>query len=234
MRRIVLGLLTLLALSASSFAAKDPADYAVKVIILEQHWTSHNLAHNEFRATGRGNVWEGDSVRAFDFQYDCHVGLKRTVRNQPYIAKWRKPQLRLMVLAPRIGSEDKYNECELETTVRDGVYMIGNTGLTEMPQTDFKQWRTQRDSARRSQQRSPSAPATKVAIASAPAGAEIEVDGEFVGDTPSSLELTHGTHTISIMKSGYKTWEKKITLAPGDIKLNADLLPENEHSERAQ
>jgi hypothetical protein len=222
MRRFAVAILALVAVSALSFAAKDPADYTVKVIILEQHWTSHNIPHNEFRATGRGNVWEGDLIRAFDFQYDCHVGLKRTARNQPYFGKWKKPQLRLMVLAQKIGSEAKYQECELETTVHDGVYMVGNTGLTEVPQADFKEWRKQREAARALV--GPAAGArSKVSVGSTPAGAEIEVDGEFVGDTPSTLELTPGAHSIALTKPGYKQWEKKITLAPGEIKLNADL-----------
>lgn len=41
-------------------------------------------------------------------------------------------------------------------------------------------------------------------ITSNPSGAEISVDGNFVGDTPSELAVAAGVHTITISKHGYK------------------------------
>jgi len=223
MNRLFFTIFVSLFIPASLFAAKDRAEYTVKVIVLEQQWTSHNLRVEEYKGTGRGNVWEGDTVRAFDFRYECGFGLKRTVRNQPYPGKWKKPGTRLAILSEKIGSEGKYQECELQTTLHDGVYMTGNGGLTEMAQADFKAWR-----ARRGSPRSEPAPASvaKLSVASTPEGADVEVDGEFVGNTPSVLQLDPGAHRVSMTKPGYKSWEKKITLAPGDIKLTADLQPE--------
>ena len=61
---------------------------------------------------------------------------------------------------------------------------------------------------------------------SAPDGAEIEIDGEFAGNTPFTLQLGPGEHKISVSKAGYKTWEKKLKLAAGEINLNAELQPE--------
>jgi hypothetical protein len=46
---------------------------------------------------------------------------------------------------------------------------------------------------------------SSVAIASTPAGADIEVDGKFVGDTPATVQLSSGDHAIKISKKGYKT-----------------------------
>lgn len=63
----------------------------------------------------------------------------------------------------------------------------------------------------------------KVSVASSPDGADIEIDGNFVGNTPSSIELVAGDHTISIKKSGYKPWERRLKITGGDIKLNAEL-----------
>jgi len=195
----------------------------VKVIVLEQQWTSHNLRMDEYKGTGRGNVWEGDTVRAFDFKYECGFGLKRTVRNQPYMGKWKKPATRLAILAEKIGSEGKYQECELQTTVHQGVYMMGNGGLTEMSQADFKIWRARRPTARPA----PSAASVaRLSVASAPDGADVEVDGEFFGNTPSIFQLDTGAHNICVKKSGFKTWEKKITVSPGEIKITAELQPE--------
>jgi hypothetical protein len=59
-----------------------------------------------------------------------------------------------------------------------------------------------------------------------PNGAEIEVDGEFMGNTPSVFELDPGEHNITVKKTGYKDWEKKVKLTAGEIKLNAELEAE--------
>lgn len=65
--------------------------------------------------------------------------------------------------------------------------------------------------------------ATKVEVGSEPSGADIEVDGSFAGNTPSILELAQGEHVISVKKSGYKAWERKVKLTGGSVKLNAQL-----------
>jgi hypothetical protein len=56
-----------------------------------------------------------------------------------------------------------------------------------------------------------------------PAGADIEVDGSFVGNTPSTIEVTPGDHTVSVSKSGYKSWERKLKASGGNVNLNAEL-----------
>jgi len=48
-----------------------------------------------------------------------------------------------------------------------------------------------------------------VAITSTPAGAEISVDQSFVGNTPSSLNLQPGEHSISVQKNGFQVWSAK-------------------------
>jgi hypothetical protein len=48
-----------------------------------------------------------------------------------------------------------------------------------------------------------------------------------MGTTPSVLQLNVGTHMITLSKTGYKPWERKMMLVTGEIKLNADLGPEN-------
>ncbi|MBZ5648220.1 MAG: PEGA domain-containing protein [Acidobacteriia bacterium] len=63
----------------------------------------------------------------------------------------------------------------------------------------------------------------KLFLASTPEGADIEIDGNFMGSTPSAIELASGDHLISIKKSGYKTWERKLKLTGGEIKVNAEL-----------
>ncbi len=63
-------------------------------------------------------------------------------------------------------------------------------------------------------------------FSSNPAGADIEVDGNFVGTTPSSITVTPGDHAITIRKSGYKTWERKMKTSSGNVKVVADLEQE--------
>lgn len=60
-------------------------------------------------------------------------------------------------------------------------------------------------------------------ITSNPAGGEISVDGNFVGDTPSELAVAAGVHTITILKHGYKPWERKLTVSSGKVTVAADL-----------
>ena len=54
-----------------------------------------------------------------------------------------------------------------------------------------------------------------VDIKSTPDGAEITVDDRFMGSTPSSLQLAVGDHKIKLGKSGFKTWERTMTVGAG-------------------
>lgn len=66
---------------------------------------------------------------------------------------------------------------------------------------------------------------TKVTISSNPASGEIELDGSFVGSTPSSIEVLPGEHTIKITKTGHKPWERKIRTTGGEVNVAAELEP---------
>jgi S1-C subfamily serine protease len=52
-------------------------------------------------------------------------------------------------------------------------------------------------------------------ITSEPSGAEIYVDGKYVGSTPSKLNLTPGEHVIRVVRPGYKDWERTVTIDGG-------------------
>jgi hypothetical protein len=49
-----------------------------------------------------------------------------------------------------------------------------------------------------------------VAIASDPAGAEVYVDGHFVGQTPATLRLASGAHRIELRASGKRDWSREL------------------------
>ncbi len=64
----------------------------------------------------------------------------------------------------------------------------------------------------------------KLSVISVPDGADIEVDGSFVGNTPSDVQVEEGDHTISVKKSGFKDWERKLKVSAGsNVRLNAEL-----------
>jgi hypothetical protein len=66
-------------------------------------------------------------------------------------------------------------------------------------------------------------PAT-VAVKSTPDGADITLDGKYVGSTPSTMRLAPGDHAITIEKSGFSTWQRTITVSPGgNISIEAPL-----------
>jgi len=69
-------------------------------------------------------------------------------------------------------------------------------------------------------------PPTTVVISSAPPSADIEVDGKYVGNTPSSVSLPAGEHTVRIARKGFKPWERKLTVSGGTANVNAELEEE--------
>jgi hypothetical protein len=64
---------------------------------------------------------------------------------------------------------------------------------------------------------------SKLAVSSDPSGADIEVNGAFIGNTPSNVELSAGEYTVVVKKNGYKLWERKIKITSGSITLAAEL-----------
>ncbi len=64
----------------------------------------------------------------------------------------------------------------------------------------------------------------KLQLESNPSGADIEVDGGFVGNTPSDVQVEEGDHTIIVKKAGFRDWERKMKVSGGSsVHLNADL-----------
>ena len=66
-------------------------------------------------------------------------------------------------------------------------------------------------------------PSTLTIDASVP-NCDIEVDGSFVGNTPSTLNLAPGKHDIVVKKSGYTDWTRTMTVANGTIRVSAEML----------
>jgi hypothetical protein len=64
----------------------------------------------------------------------------------------------------------------------------------------------------------------KLQLGSDPNGADIELDGSFVGNSPSDVQVAEGEHTITVKKAGFKDWERKLKVTGGgSVRLNAEL-----------
>lgn len=55
----------------------------------------------------------------------------------------------------------------------------------------------------------------KLQIDSTPPGADIEIDGSFIGSTPSNVQVAEGDHTVVVKKPGFKSWERKLKSSAG-------------------
>ena len=63
-----------------------------------------------------------------------------------------------------------------------------------------------------------------VNASSNPTGADVLVDGEFVGNSPAALKLSPGKHAFTVKMSGYKDWLKEISVQSGsEVQLTANL-----------
>jgi hypothetical protein len=63
-----------------------------------------------------------------------------------------------------------------------------------------------------------------VIVKSTPPGADINVDGKYMGSTPSTIQLAPGEHEVSVEKEGLRPWQRTMTVtAGGSITIDATL-----------
>ena len=68
-----------------------------------------------------------------------------------------------------------------------------------------------------------------VEIGSDPPGADIYVDGKFVGETPSTLQLAGGTHRLEVKAAGRKSWGRDLEVLKGSrLTLHPALDPQQQ------
>jgi hypothetical protein len=58
---------------------------------------------------------------------------------------------------------------------------------------------------------------TTAVVKSDPPGADVTVDGKYMGSTPSTVRLAPGDHTILLEKAGFKPWQRTMAVNPGGI-----------------
>ena len=54
-------------------------------------------------------------------------------------------------------------------------------------------------------------------------GADIEIDGAFVGNTPSTVSVAPGAHQIVVKEKGFADWTRTLSVTGGAVHLNAEL-----------
>ena len=50
---------------------------------------------------------------------------------------------------------------------------------------------------------------------STPPGADITVDGKYLGNTPSEIPLSTGTHVVILSMPGFTQWKRDLTVTSG-------------------
>lgn len=69
----------------------------------------------------------------------------------------------------------------------------------------------------------PASTQVNLVVDSTPPGADIEVDGAFVGNTPSTVTVAPGSHQIAVKKKGFADWAKTLNVTGGTVHLDAEL-----------
>ena len=66
-----------------------------------------------------------------------------------------------------------------------------------------------------------------VTITSSPSGAEVYLDKEYHGTTPTTMNgVPPGKHTVEIRERGYNTWSQEVTVSSGSTtSVSASLVP---------
>ena len=55
----------------------------------------------------------------------------------------------------------------------------------------------------------------QVPVASSPAGADVILNGIFMGNTPLNLQMTLAEHEIEIHLGGFESWHQRVKVQPG-------------------
>jgi len=66
-----------------------------------------------------------------------------------------------------------------------------------------------------------------VSVSASIQGAEVYVDGVFVGNTPANLKLSEGIHIIEVKKTGFASYRRELRVFAGsNLSLVAEMVPQ--------
>jgi PEGA domain len=69
----------------------------------------------------------------------------------------------------------------------------------------------------------PDPPKSELEIWSYPVGADVFLDGNYVGKTPYAQEVSPGEHTVDLRKKNFAIWQRKVQTGPGKRRIGGNL-----------
>jgi hypothetical protein len=125
-----------------------------------------------------------------------------------------------------LNSKDNGASCELQVqTAYSGLVNNDAGDMKKRVEESLAKLRGQPLPATAAAQSTAPAPAAQASLVidSTPSGADIEIDGGFVGNTPSTLSVAPGSHQVAVKKKGFTDWMKTLNVTGGSVHLNAEL-----------
>jgi membrane protease subunit (stomatin/prohibitin family) len=129
-----------------------------------------------------------------------------------------------------IGNVDQYMKFQAADAFRDAAQNEGGGGMGVQLGAGFAMGNQMVNAFGQPGQQAPqnqqnqgqAAPQTdaevSVTVTSEPAGADIEVDGSYEGNTPSQLSLAPAEYIIRVARAGFKPWERRVIIKSGTAK----------------
>jgi uncharacterized protein len=134
-------LLIILAVAAIKPASAKPRDlspYPLRVHIFQSEWNPRPGNSWGGQGSGVANLIDGQDIHGFDFSYECPINYLKSVGNQAYAAKWKKPGKTIVLVGNTVGNENKSDTCEFKVTLHDYVYDVQNGTLAMFSQEQYK------------------------------------------------------------------------------------------------
>jgi uncharacterized protein (TIGR03118 family) len=173
---------------------------------------SHNLLIGQF--AGGGDTQSSGYIAAYDLTTGKFNGLLQDAGGKPLAIKG------ILALSPGNFSPSN-NDSTAGRTAQ--VYFTAGPNHCSGGLFGYLSAVSTEDRVEEASLWSPTAADIHVHISSTPAGADIQVDGAFVGATPSDIDLTCCWHDVTIIKQGRKPWTRRVRFTGEDVKITAHL-----------
>jgi len=173
---------------------------------------SHNLLIGQF--AGGGDTQSSGYIAAYDLTTGKFNGLLQDAGGKPLAIKG------ILALSPGNFSPSN-NDSTAGRTAQ--VYFTAGPNHCAGGLFGYLSAVSTEDRVEEASLWSPTAADIHAHISSTPAGADIQVDGAFVGATPSDIDLTCCWHDVTIIKQGRKPWTRRVRFTGEDVKITAHL-----------
>ena len=173
---------------------------------------SHNLLIGQF--AGGGDTQSSGYIAAYDLTTGKFNGLLQDAGGKPLAIKG------ILALSPGNFSPNNVDSTAGRTAQ---VYFTAGPNHCSGGLFGYLSAVSTEDRVEEASLWSPTAADIHAHISSTPAGADIQVDGAFVGATPSDIDLTCCWHDVTIIKQGRKPWTRRVRFTGEDVKITAHL-----------